>query len=516
MNIKNKFKRFSQTSFSEDFAKTAICFLLATFISTAILGKDNSATIINILYILLVVIVARSTEGYFYGIFSSVLSIMIINYFFTYPLLNFNFTISGYPFYFSVMLLIAIIISALTTQVKEQMQESLEKERRSDAFSELNRKLLVTRRLDDILSLSSAYLFFIFKSTIIINVKYKNHKYRVYNLEKPEDEELLLDPLEEEAARYALTFQRASGAGTPYCPLAKLSYLPLMALDEDFGSIGILNDDGDFLLSSGFKLFETMVSQIALAISLQKSSDEKEEVKVEAASEKMKSTLLRAISHDLRTPLTCIIGSSATILENIDDMEKEWLLKLVSDIKDESQWLIRMVENLLAVTHISEDMSKVVKEEYVGEEIIADAISRVKTRFPDRKITVRVPDEIVLVPMDATLIEQVIINLVENALMHGGDETEVSLVFSKCRQNAVFEISDNGMGFSSLNDGIFMDYGELKSNNHSDSNKGHGIGLPICRTIIKAHMGEMEFKNNETGGAYIKFSLPLEVESHEQ
>ncbi|MEA4816714.1 MAG: DUF4118 domain-containing protein [Lachnospiraceae bacterium] len=515
MSIKTMFKKLPQTSFSEDFAKTILCFLLTTFISTALLGKENSTTIISILYILLVVIVSRITEGYLFGIFSSVLSIIFINYFFTYPLLKFNFTMSGYPFYFSAMLVIAIIISALTIQVKKQMQESIERERRSDAFSELNKKLLVTRKLKDILSLSVEYLFFIFKSTIIISVKYPKYDTCVYNLEKKQDECLLSDPIENEASNYSITFQKTTGAGTPYCPNAKLSYLPLVAFGEVFGSIGILSNNDEFLLSSDFKLFETMVSQIALAISLQKSSEEKEEVKIEAASEKMKSTLLRSISHDLRTPLTCIIGSSSTILENMDNMDREWLLKLILDIKNESQWLLRMVENLLAVTHISEDMTKVVKEEYVAEEIVADSISRVKSRFPDRKISVKVPDEIVLVPMDATLIEQVIINLVENSLLHGGEDTEVSLVFSRDEKNAIFEIFDNGLGFSNPDAGVFIDYEELKTTSHSDSNKGHGIGLPICMTIVKAHRGEMEFKNNEHGGAYIKFTLPLEVDENE-
>ncbi|MGI1657352.1 MAG: sensor histidine kinase [Desulfitobacterium sp.] len=237
---------------------------------------------------------------------------------------------------------------------------------------------------------------------------------------------------------------------------------------------------------------------------------------VESEKEKMRSNLLRAISHDLRTPLTGILGASSTLLEHVDSLDKQTQQQLLSNIKEDSQWLIRMVENLLSVTRIKEETMNVTKTPEAAEEIVAEAVHRIRIRFPEQKIRVRVPDELLMVPMDGILIEQVLINLLENAIKHSPENTDIEVTLKKQKSNAVFEVIDSGTGIVKQDfPYLFASY--VPSGKRSaDATRGMGIGLSICMSIIKAHHGTMEAANNETGGAVFQFTLPLEGKEIEQ
>ena len=228
----------------------------------------------------------------------------------------------------------------------------------------------------------------------------------------------------------------------------------------------------------------------------------------------MRSNLLRSISHDLRTPLMCISGAVSAILESGDSMDKKTRDKFLANIKDDSQWLIRMVENILSVTRISEGAANVSKVPEAAEEIVAEAVSRIRKRFPDRKITVKVPDELLIVPMDGTLIEQVLINLLENAVKHSKEDSTIEISVKQSGSEAVFEVSDNGEGIAEQDlPSLFESYAPGRKRS-SDSSRGMGIGLSICMSIIKAHQGKMEALNKQEGGAIIRFVLPLKEVEH--
>lgn len=231
---------------------------------------------------------------------------------------------------------------------------------------------------------------------------------------------------------------------------------------------------------------------------------------IESEKEKMRSNLLRGISHDLRTPLTGILGASSAILENGDEFDKKTHDTLVYNIKEEAQWLIRMVENLLSITRISEGPMNVKKTPEAAEEIVAEAVSRIRKRFSKRKFSVIVPEALLMVPMDGTLIEQVIINLLENAIKHSPDDSTIEIKVKKSEQLAVFEVSDYGKGISDEDlPYLFETY--VPNREHSlDSSRGMGIGLSICKSIVKAHQGIIEAENKKNGGAVFRFTLPLE------
>lgn len=229
---------------------------------------------------------------------------------------------------------------------------------------------------------------------------------------------------------------------------------------------------------------------------------------MEADKEKMRANLLRAVSHDLRTPLTGIIGASSSYLENEPYLSEEKKRSMVRHIGEDANWLLNMVENLLTVTRISAGESNVSKSLEPVEEVLSESVRRVKKRIPDVKVKVFMPEEFVMIPMDAMLIEQVLINLMENAYFHGNASTEIE-VFTRMEEDGVmFVVRDYGAGIApdrleSIFDGVSQ-----RGSRESDSYRGMGIGLSICKTIIMAHGGKIWAENHERG-AQLMFVLPV-------
>ncbi len=340
---------------------TAIIFLVIATVFAGIfyMLSPNSANV-AIIYMLAVILIARNTEGYVPGIVAAVISVVCVNFVFTYPYMELNFILTGYPIAFLGMMTVAMLTSALTTRTKKQNQILMEQEK------------------------------------------------------------LLMD----------------------------------------------------------------------------------------ADKETMRANLLRAVSHDLRTPLTSIIGTSDAYLECGDDMGDEEKRGMVREINEDANWLLHMVENLLSVTRINEESARVNTLPEPVEEVISEAILRIRKRLPGIIINVRVPDELLIVPMDATLIEQVLINLLENAYYHSGVDGPVDLYVVKEAETADFHVRDYGRGIdperiNSIFDGAGGDPGQS-----ADSHKGMGIGLSICKTIIVAHGGEIYVQNTDPGVEFV-FTLPL-------
>ena len=263
---------------------------------------------------------------------------------------------------------------------------------------------------------------------------------------------------------------------------------------------------------SGYPLtFLTMLAVSLTVNTLTSTLKRQERIRMEAESERMRANLLRAISHDLRTPLTAISGSAVTLLENenLPDWQKKQLL---GSINADAEWLIRMVENLLSVTRIGLESAHVEKQDEVAEEVIFSAISKLKAHFPGVKVTPNLPESVLLVPMDPVLIEQVLTNLLENSARHGG-AGEITVSLARQGSVAVFTVEDNGTGIvreklPHLFDGI----GFLPEKNGVGGRSQMGIGLSVCMSIVKAHGGSMSARNTGAGTA-VSFSLPMPQKS---
>lgn len=239
-----------------------------------------------------------------------------------------------------------------------------------------------------------------------------------------------------------------------------------------------------------------------------------EAIKSESEKERMRANLLRAVSHDLRTPLTTIYGASSTILDNFDALSTEQKLNMLRGIKEDSQWLTRMVENLLSVTRLDGGNVKILKSSVALEELIDSVLKKFRKRYPNQAVRLDIPEEFIVIPMDALLIEQVLVNILDNAVEHAKGMTELSLSVSVSGSKAVFEIADNGCGIDPERlKTIFTGYG---GSSPTDTKVNSGIGLSVCSTIIKTHGGEIFAENRKEGGAVFRIILDVEEGNDEQ
>ncbi len=257
--------------------------------------------------------------------------------------------------------------------------------------------------------------------------------------------------------------------------------------------------------------FITMLAVSLVISTLTTRIREHEKLKHESEQAELRASLLRSISHDLRTPLTSIIGSISTVIDepNISTKQRNSLLY---GAKSDAEWLIRMVENLLSITRISgtED-TEIIKSPEMLEEIIGECSANFKKRNPGVNLKVSVPEDFIMVEVDAMLVEQVIMNLLENSVHHAKTASEIKLSAFSDGGFAHIVVSDNGVGIDpAIIDDLFK--GQISP---TDNNKFRGIGLAVCKTIVNAHNGEIFFRNSDAGGAVFEFTLPMEVANDE-
>ena len=262
---------------------------------------------------------------------------------------------------------------------------------------------------------------------------------------------------------------------------------------------------------TGFPLtFLVMMTISILTATVTSRAKQTEQVRREADREKMYADLLRAVSHDIRTPLTGIVGATNVLLEQDGGLTQEQRQQLLRSTNEDAQWLIRIVENLLSITRISSEEAKVKKEPEPAEEVIESAVAKTHKHYPEVDIRVHLPDELMMVPMDPLLMEQVLVNLMENAVIHG-ETHHIDVTLSSEGNCAVFTVADDGRGIPQHR--LFD--GSARSDRSSDGKRSMGIGLSVCRTIVLAHGGVIRGDNRQEGGAVFTVTLPMKGENDE-
>ena len=265
---------------------------------------------------------------------------------------------------------------------------------------------------------------------------------------------------------------------------------------------------------TGFPLtFLVMMTISVLTAAVTSRAKQTEAARREAEREKMYADLLRAVSHDIRTPLTGIVGATNVLLEQDKELTQEQRLQLLRSTNEDAQWLIRIVENLLSITRINSEEARVKKAPEAAEEVIGSAVAKTQKHYPNVQVQVSVPDELMLVPMDPLLIEQVLVNLMENAVIHG-DTSRIDVTLAQEGENAVFTVSDNGRGIPLHLLGKLFD-GSARSDRSSDGKRSMGIGLSVCRTVVHAHGGTIRGENKKEGGACFTVTLPMKGDENE-
>ena len=488
-----------------------------TLLMTGLLGTASAVgflfrhigfpeTNIVIVYLLAVLMTARLTDGFASGIFSSIIATFLFNYFFTEPYWTFSVNDPSYVITFVIMTITALITSTVTSHAKRSALLARQKEAEAKAVYHLTNHLTDAKDVQDIASIAAGAIgntFFCQAACLCFDENGNPEPF--YIQQGPGGGQI-----RRETGNTKDLKRRIEDLRTGYDVGDEFYDWPVYGRESMLGLIRIPKESASGMDEAQIRLLRSMIESIALAMDRFRSVEQRIRSHKETEQERFRGNLLRAISHDLRTPLTGILGACSAILENDESFDKSTRRKLLTNIKEDSQWLIRMVENLLSVTRINQGTMKVAKEPEAVEEIVAGAVNRIRHRFPERKLTTRVPDDLLIVSMDGTLIMQVMINLLENAVKHSPSDSTVQIEVRKAGKMAIIDVLDEGKGIAEQTLPFLFEGQAPEGLQSSDSARGMGIGLSICNTIIKAHDGSLEAFNRETGGAMFRFTLPLE------
>lgn len=461
-----------------------------------------------------VIIIYIVTTGYLMGIVSSIIGIMVFNYFFIEPRFTFNFYNKNYITTCTIMLAVSIAIGTLTNKLQKEAKNSFAREKRTQTLYRVSRKLLSAKGSSDVATIGIKYISRLVDRTVVCYLV-KGSKLSapyVYNLDNVEKDNTLLSRDEEAVAYWCFINGKEAGTGTSTFYGAKGYYIPLKIHEKLLGIIGVSCTDGILEQEKKF-IFETVAGQIAIALDREILAEEQEDSKMEIERERLRSNLLRSISHDLRSPLAGIKGAVSTIIENGNFITQETKDELLQGVYEDTEWLIRLVENLLSMTRFDEGNVKIRKDPEVVEEVIYEAVQRCSKYFKNHKIRVSVPENVLVVPMDGSLIKQVIINLIDNAVKFSPKESLVEVKAYEDENDVFFEVKDNGIGISEEIMKHIFDRFFTNGSSISDSRRGVGLGLAICKSIVEAHGGMIEACNSNEGGAVIRFSVPKEVKT---
>ena len=452
------------------------------------IGDQN----LMLIYIFFILLVARTTSGYFWSSLASILSVLSFNWFFVEPLYSLTVYKQGYPITLLIMCLVAILISNLMVRLKKQAESSMEKEHQMELLYELNKQYVLADNRNQILDISATYLSRLLEREVILF----DSQAKVESVHCISGKPSILSTKDEAAvAFWTAKNQKEAGNGTDTLIGAKGFYLPIIASGRTLAVLGIERNAGLDLENNQLNYLKLVLTQLAVSLEQTELKNEKERVEMENEREKVRSNLLRAVSHDLRTPLTVISGIAET-LGNSADLKEITRQKLLKDIQDESQWLIRMVENLLSITRINMDTMKVNKTAEPIEEIIEAVYQHLKKVYPEGQVEIFLPSEVTFIQADPILIEQALFNIVENAFRHGEEKQPVKLTVYQKNDQTVFEIENDG-------EIPLKQFEKIQTNLSStsevpvDSKNGLGIGLSIVKTIIHAHNGKMEMMVGE-------------------
>lgn len=476
--------------------------IAATLISFGlrVLGISESNYIMT--YILGVLLIAYLTDGYLYGLISSILGMLIFNFFFTVPYYTLVAYSPDYPVTFIIMVIVALITSTLTARAKRESRLAEMRENRVRILYQIERNLLTVKSMEQASAIAAKDISELFGLSVFVAIADINAELSIRSIEGTN---VFDSDIEKMAFTEAFQSGNACGAGTELFPDSRSYFQPVSGQSGALGVIGIAFDN-DYQLTESQKVFlDTIGGQVALVLERERLYEKQQQVKTEMERERLRGDLLRAVSHDLRTPLTGILGSVSTVIENYEVLPEDVKKDFLRGIYEDAAWLGSLVENILSMTRFDEGRVALKKEMEAVEEIVAEAVSCVKKRFR-HEITVLIPDELIMIPVDGTLLTQVLVNLLDNAIRHTPEDTKISLTAMREHDNIVFEVSDNGPGIPEKALPFIFDRFFTAN---TGGRRGIGLGLAICKSIIEAHGGKINALNSPSGGSVFRFTLPV-------
>jgi len=502
-----------------DTAKSGIILIVCTLIGFWFNSLGFSEVNIITVYILGVLMTAIVTKGKLYSAVSSVLGVLVFNFFFTEPYFSLQAYDPGYPVTFLVMFLASFITSTLTTRVKEQARQSAQKAYRTEVLLETSRKLQQAKEKADILSETAQQMVKLLDRTVIFYSVQQNtlSEPLVFSKEdKVADPQDYLGTDERAVAEWVYKNNKRAGATTNTLSGSKCLYLAVRAGDTVFAVAAIVMERQAPLEVFEKSLMIAMLGECALALEKEHLNETQKQITIQIQQEQLRANLLRAISHDLRTPLTSISGNAGILMGNSAVINEAQKKGLYTDIYDDSMWLINLVENLLSITRIDNGTVNLNMQPELLEEVIAEALLHINRNSVEHKIETVLDDELLMAKMDSQLIIQIFINIVDNAIKYTPPGSHITISARHEKQMVLVEISDDGLGISEEAKAKLFDMFYTADNIRGDGRRGLGLGLSLCKSIINAHGGTIYVKDNVSHGTVFCFTLQAEeVNYHE-
>ena len=483
----------------------------ATVIGWAFLRLGFANANIIMVYLLGVLLTSAFTSGYTCGVLSAFLSVILFNYFLTEPRLSLAAYGSKYPVTFAVMFTAALLTGTLAAKLKAHAQLSARDAYRTKLLFDMNRQLQKAETPDEVYQMTATQIQKLMQRDVLIYPAQGDALLdgNVYPADGSSPYCIPDTDQEQNVIQWVWQNRKRAGATTQNFPKAKRLYLAIRTGQQVFGVVGIPMEkqpQPDAFTSS---VLFSILGECALALESLRNAEEKEKAAVLAKNEQLRANLLRSISHDLRTPLTSISGNADTLLHSYNVLDEPTRKQIFTDIYDDAQWLTGLVENLLSITKIADGSVKLRLSDQVVDDIVSEALRHIDRRSAEHHITVDCGDVPLLVRVDAGLIMQVLINLVNNAIKYTPAGSNI-WVTAALREDAVeICVSDDGHGIpNELKERVFEMF-FTGSNPIGDSRRSLGLGLTLCQAIIHAHHGEITLKDNSPHGCIFSFTVPL-------
>lgn len=495
--------------YPKDLLITVMVLFVSTFLGNILYYFGfNDSNIIPV-YILGVLLTSLFTRGYFCSIIASLLSVMLFNYFFTVPRLTFHAYDSKYAVTFAIMLASSIITGTLASKLKSHAKLSAQAAFRTKVLLDTNQLLQKAQDIHDIFNITATQLMKLLNRSIVMYMR-ENGKLTTPSLFAVDTKMIeydLLTPFEYSAAYWVYNNLERAGVTTEKFSTSKCLYLPIRINNYAYGVVGI-HIIGKTMDSFEMSILLSILGECALALDNNRNAKEKELAAILAKNEQLRADLLRSISHDLRTPLTSISGNAGNLLTNYKKLDEETRTQAFTDIYEDSQWLISLVENLLSVTRIDEGRMNFNMSVQLLEEVVEEAIKHISRKALHHQIITDYKSDLILAPMDAKLIIQVIINLIDNAIKYTPRGSIIRITVEEKDGFVYVSVSDNGNGIPDHMKPRVFEMFYTGDSKIADSRRSLGLGLPLCKSIIHAHNGEIKVTDNDPKGCVFTFTIP--------
>jgi two-component system, OmpR family, sensor histidine kinase KdpD len=503
----------AQTEGSAAYGWSVLVVLVCTALDWLLFPAFEKANLVMV-YLLGVVVVAMR-GGRLAALLASVLSVAAFDVFFVSPNLGFAVAQLEYLVTFVVMLLVALVISTLTVRLRQQAEAARHRERRTAALYALSRELVSTRDTDGLLRAAARHLHEVFESQVSFLLPDATGHLRPWDAGAEGQRQglgrqvlLTLDTKERAVAQWVYEHRQMAGLGTATLPSAEALYVPLLGTRGAVGVLGVRPAAPRRLLApEQLHLLETFANQTALGLERASLAGEAQQAQVQVATERLRNSLLSAVSHDLRTPLTSIAGAASGLLDDHASLDPSTRHELCQTIAEEANRLNRLVNNLLDMTRLEAGAIQVHKEWQPLEEVVGAALTRLEAQLHDHPLTTHLPADLSLVPLDSVLIEQVLINVLDNAIKYTPPGSPLSLTAWATADAITVEVADRGPGLPPGEEQRIFD--KFYRVQRPAMPSGTGLGLTISRGLVEAHGGQMWAENLPGGGTVVRFTLPL-------